>query len=431
MLREREEAHLPGSSPVDPATRTVTGSASTAFLLSHSGWDPWERLAWVVWAAVLTIVVLRGWLSPSNSVYPIYAQAARDWLAGHDLYLMRGSPYRYSPPVAAMFIPLSLLGDAPGGTLWRLANFISYLAGLCWFLHAVVLGGGASQQRGILLLLIIPLSVGSLNNAQSNPLILGMLLAALAAAKSRRLFLSSGLIAWACLFKVYPIAVGLLLGLHYRRSFLFPLMLWLLLGLAFPFALKDSSFVAHQYSGWLHHLRTDDRQGLPVDVWYRDLRLLCRVCRIPLTSETYLWVQLAVAVGIAAICWKASRSHQNDRNLLIMILGLASCWMTLFGSATESCTYILLAPSLCWALLNSWSRPTSHMERWSVTASFVLFTFTQAVVWFPGSKAVHALGLHPLAALLFFMPFLLSTFSNRGLTETGKSYPVCQASRAA
>jgi Glycosyltransferase family 87 len=270
MLRKREEPHSPGSAPVGPSTRVGTGSADIV-LFPRNRWDPWERLAWLVWAIILTVIVLRGWLSPTNSVYPIYAQAARDWLAGHDLYLMRGSPYRYSPPVAVMFAPLNFLGDSLGGTAWRLINFGSYLGGLCWFLHAVVFGYGASRQRGILLLLIIPLSVGSLNNAQSNPLILGMLLAALAAGKSQRFYLSSGLIALACLFKVYPIAVGLLLVLHYRIRFLFPLILWLLIGLAFPFALKESSYVAHQYSGWFHHLRTDDRQGLPVDVWYRDL----------------------------------------------------------------------------------------------------------------------------------------------------------------
>jgi Glycosyltransferase family 87 len=431
MLLNRQGTHLPGPSSADPPPRTAVGPDEIMLLPSRQ-WDPWERLAWVIWAIILTVITLRGWFSPSNSVYPIYAQAARNWLTGNDLYLTRGSPYRYSPPVAVMFVPLSFLGDSLGGTAWRLINFVSYLGGLCWFLHAVVLGSGASRSRGILLLLIIPLSIGSLNNAQSNSLILGMLLAALAAVRSQRFCLSSGLIALACLFKVYPIAVGLLLVVHYRMRLLFPLMLCLSMGLAFPFALKESSFVARQYGGWFHHLRTDDRQGLPVDVWYRDLRLLCRVCHVPLGGEAYAGVQLLAAIGIAGICWRTSRSGSGDTNVLVVTLGLASCWMTLFGSATESCTYILLAPSLCLAWLSSWSnRGGPLMYRWMVTASYLLFTFTQAVVWFPGSKAIHALGLHPLAALLFSVPFLLSSLPNHGIRERERACAMYPVSRAA
>jgi hypothetical protein len=291
-------------------------------------------------------------------------------------------------------------------------------------MKAVLGGCYTSRQRGFLLLLIIPLSLGSLNNSQSNALVLGLLLSAVAAGTKRRFGVSSGLVALTCLFKVYPIAVGLLMGLHYGRRFILALVLWLVVGLAIPFALQDSAYVTQQYSGWLHHLRTDERQGLPLELWYRDLRLLCHVCHVPLTGPIYIAIQLLVASGIAFVCWRASRSGLGNRQVSIMILALGTCWMTLFGSATESCTYILLAPSLAWALLDAWIGESRRFVRWTLSASFALFTFTQAAVWFPGGKSLHALGLHPLAASLFFVAIIASLCSTAAKTESVMARPL-------
>jgi hypothetical protein len=94
---------------------------------------------------------------------------------------------------------------------------------------------------------------------------------------------------------------------------------------------------------------------------------------------------------------------RGQRPLLVTVLALGCCWMTLFGPATESCTYILLAPSLAWALLDAWSRPNGQALRAGLLASFVLFTVTEAAVWFPGVRSFHALGPHPLAALIFLI----------------------------
>jgi hypothetical protein len=379
----------------------------------------------------LTVITVRSWLSPAHSVYPVYARAARDWLAGGDLYLDQGSPYRYSPLVAVLFIPLSLLGDPLGGTLWRLINYATYLGGLAWFTHAVLPDSCTGRKRGLLFLLIIPLSLGSLNNAQSNALVLGLLLTALAAAARERFYLSGASIALACLFKVYPIALGLLLLLHYRRRLAQPLVLWLLVGLALPFAFGEPSFVARQYGGWLHHLRTDDRQGLPLELWYRDLRLLCKMCHVALNAYAYTVLQLMAAFSIAIICWRSSRAGAGNRNVLLTILAWATCWMTLFGSATESCTYILLAPSLGLALLDSWSGGALWSRRWLLVASFALFTFTQAAVWFPSGKALHALGLHPLAALLFLLALVASLLPGQSPLETQEFVAPGQPAHAA
>src|SRR4051794_26575576 len=88
----------------------------------------WSRLALAAWAIALVAVCGRAAVDPQrHTLYPTYAQASRDWLAGEDLYLRYArSPqldqFRYSPVVGALFAPLGLLPDRAGGVLWRLVN---------------------------------------------------------------------------------------------------------------------------------------------------------------------------------------------------------------------------------------------------------------------------------------------------------------------
>src|SRR5262249_19778977 len=135
---------------------------------------------------------------------------------------------------------------------------------------------------GALFLLVLPLAIGNLNNGQSNVLVIGLIVTALAAVTDGRWHLASACVAAACLFKVFPIAVGLLLALLYPRRFAGRLVVALVLGAALPFLLQRPEYVAEQYAGWLRHMGGDDRQTWPVLTTYRDLRLLFRVWLTPL-----------------------------------------------------------------------------------------------------------------------------------------------------
>lgn len=366
---------------------------------------PWRRLAIVIWAVILLVICIRGLLNArANSVYPIFAGAARNFWAGTDLYHGPDGPYRYSPLVAALLLPFSLWPDSVGGVLWRLVNAAVYLGALAWWCRVVLPCPLTASQRALLYLLIVPLSVGSLNNAQSNPLVLGLLLAGGAAVARQRWNLASGCVALACLFKVYPIAIGLLLAAVYPRRFAGRFVTALAIGLALPSLVKPPAYVLEQYAGWWHHLQTDDRQQLPIELWYRDVRLLCRSCHVPLSPMAYRVIQLLGAVGIAAGCLGGRLAQWEQRRLLTMLFSLGCCWMTVFGSATESCTYILLAPTLAWTLLDAWLCSSRIWSRSGLALSFGLFTVTQAAVWFPsGGRLVHTLGLQPLAALLLLV----------------------------
>src|SRR5690349_8338340 len=86
--------------------------------------DGRQRAAVAIWAAAIVLLGGKALLWPHrNSVYPIFAGAGRDWRQSADLYETTPDgrePYRYSPLVAAFFVPFSLLPDGPAGLLWRL-----------------------------------------------------------------------------------------------------------------------------------------------------------------------------------------------------------------------------------------------------------------------------------------------------------------------
>src|SRR5262245_60286200 len=171
--------------------------------------DPWVRGATLVWGAVVVAVCARAaWQPRQRNLCPTWAAAGADWRAGADVYRARWEPpldqFRYSPAVAALLAPYSRLPERAGNVVWRLLSAGAFLGAFAWWLGTVGPGPAAPapRQRGILFLLLVPLALGSLNNGQPNPLLAGLLLAAVAAAARGRWALCAACVALATAFKV-------------------------------------------------------------------------------------------------------------------------------------------------------------------------------------------------------------------------------------
>ena len=123
------------------------------------------------------------------------------------------SGYRYAPLVSVLFVPFGLLPDGLGGALWRLINYTCFFGSFAWFQRVVLPGANdlGDKAKAALWLLLLPLSLGSMNNGQANVLLVGLLLAAAAAVVTERWTLAASLLAGACLLKVYPLAIALLM----------------------------------------------------------------------------------------------------------------------------------------------------------------------------------------------------------------------------
>lgn len=394
------------------------------------------KLAVTVWSVIALIVGGRILINPrTHSVYPIHAHAGMHWVAGDNLYgPAKECPdiYPYSPTVAVSMIPFSLLPMRAGDLLWRLLNVGVYLASLFWLSRSVLPFRPNTTQLAALFLLIVPLSIGSINNGQCNTLIIGLLLAATAAAADERWSLATICAISASLFKVYPLALVLLLTVVYPRQLIGRLALILAAGLALPFLFQHPAYVIDQYSSWIHLLRSVDRSHWPIDIRPRNLQMLFDVWCAPLKPRTVVAVQLSFAAGIAVFAWLGSLSRMPRRPLLTLLLAFGCCWMTLVGPTVESCTFILLAPSLAAALLDAWQEKRPLWARTLLSASYLFFLSAQIAIWFPWGRVYRNLGPQPFANVLFlvYLVYLAVDTWLKHRAGQGRQYTIVSARAA-
>jgi hypothetical protein len=433
------------------------------------------RLAVAAWVLLVAAVCVRSLVQPrQRTLFTTWSQAGRDWVAGLPLYRTNWEPhqdqFRYSPLVAVLLVPWGPMPEGPGGALWRLLNATVLLGGLAWWLRVGLPRPPSARGRAVVFLLALPLSLGSLNNGQPNPLITGLLLVTAAAAARGRWNLAAAAVVLATAWKVYPLAVGLLLAAAYPRRFAPRLALALLVGLSLPFLCQRFDYVGGQYRWWLERLGGDDRKGWPPFMAYRDLWQLLRVWGVPMTPRAYLLLQGALAAAAALLCVAGRRRGWGRPRVALAALALGCCWMTLVGPATESATYVMLAPVLAWAALDAtdypwrgWGLKEAAPQwpaavRWLPAAAWWLFLQTVLAGLFPGvtgpadaerhplaviadalrhghappTNQVHALGLHALAALLLTVACAVAMLralaaSAPGASAAGGSPPPARA----
>lgn len=328
------------------------------------------KWALALWLVILTAIALRLTI-PKNpsSVFPIFATAGADWLAGEPIYrpwVLERDLFRYSPTVAAAFAPLSRLPRPAAEVIWRLLSAGVLLGGI------VVWARWWWEQPNLpaMLVLIVPLAVGGLNNGQANALIAGLLLFAQVAFARERYWAAGACITACVLFKGYPIALGLLLVLLAPRRFGARFALCLAAGFALPFVLQRPEYVVDQYREWFARQAGDNRTNVNPSLAYRDLHQLLRVSGVELSLTSYRLLEVILAVAAAAIVW-LSCARWSPKFAVWACGALAACWMTLAGPATESCTWVLATPLLAQLAIELWRR--NDWQRTAIIASFALF----------------------------------------------------------
>jgi hypothetical protein len=84
-------------------------------------------------------------------------------------------------------------------------------------------------------------------------------------------------------------------------------------------------------------------------------------------------------------------------------MALAVCWMTICGPTTEGSGYILLAPTLALAFLESWRLPQPSWIRSLVFASTAAFAVAVLTCLTSRPSEGMAYGPHPLGGLLLMI----------------------------
>lgn len=372
----------------------------------------WERIAWAGWIGTLLFICIRSLLLPNaKTVYPIWSSTSRVWWSGGELYapyrdVSLPDGFRYSPTFPILTTPFAYLSDTVGGVFWRCCCTLLYALAVSSWIRAVVPVPLSREQKAFLFFLLLPLSIQSLGNGQANFLVISLLLLTIVAVKNGRWNWASSLVALAFACKLYPLALGLLLVVLYPKPLWWRVPAAMLTVLAVPFLTHQPAYVLDQYHKWYLVLLTDDRSASASDNMYRDLWLLIRNLKVPIARLTYEGVQVLSGAAVALLCWGRQRSGWPERQLLNSTLALGTVWMMLLGPATESCTFILLAPSLAWSFVEVRCARGWRWRRGFLFASGGLFLLAVLAGAFPNAAQLHALGMHPLGTLCYLFYLL-------------------------
>jgi Glycosyltransferase family 87 len=365
---------------------------------------PWWVVPIMVWGIMVASVLIRVAVSPvtKSSVYPVFATAGKAFSEGKPLYASREGAYRYAPAWAAFF---ALGNDQPQqvtSSIWRLLN----LAVLIWAAYRFqkwFFPLWNNVQISTWWFMMFPICLGSFNNAQANLLLLGLLLGAIVTFGEKRYTLCGILLAIAISLKIYPIALALLLLLVQPKKLLIPLIIGLLLIAGLPFLFQDAGYVLDQYRCWFNSTTGDLRIDRDISDTNRDVWLLIRITHLPLEYTGYQILQLLSALALAAWTWFNRHAIMNAttaNNKLIQLFSLAITWMLVFGPASESSTYALVAPTLAMAVVLICTTRQSLFLRLGVALSYLLMLVAHLGSAFPNGTVPHEYGIHPIASLL-------------------------------
>ena len=364
--------------------------------------------AWSIAVLSMTILV---WLRPqSHTVYGIYAEAGRHWLQGITAYLSEPvAAYRYSPSVTVVFSTFGSLSDAVGGVLWRWLGVALLVGGFAFACRTVdpQRAQRSAAERQWLWLLLLPLAVANLHIGQANLHMLGLLLIGVAAAQCERWNLAAVCLASACLLKVYPISLAMLLLAVFPFRLGPRFAIALVVGAALPFLAQSTDFVCGEYRTWFEAMAADDRMSIAQGS-YRDLALLLRNLQVPITRGQFLIVQVATGAAAAILCLitRGPLGWSRER-LLPFVYAVGTFWMLLCGPSTESSTYVLVAPLATWLVVDALRGRMSRTCAGLVLVGAGLVHVALFASLFPFGRAVHDLGLQPLGVLVLAVGYLI------------------------
>jgi hypothetical protein len=353
----------------------------------------------VLWAAVVLGVCIRiGLVSRDHDVFGTYADAGRKWISSQPLYsYTRG--FVYSPLIAALFGAFSWFPLWLGGILWRLLTVSVFLAGISYWLKED--SATPKSRHWLVFLLILPLSLGNFNNGQVNPLITGLLMIAIVSAHRSSWAISAICLGVTAYLKIYPLSVALLLVLLYPRQLAWRLLVTMLLMGALSFLLQHPNYVLEQYQRWFSMRAVDDRR-MNINIAPRDFAMLLRAIHINLSSRIFLLLQLFAAVLVAGVCIYGRIRNWSEDRLLVATFTLGTCWMLLFGPATEDATYAMIAPPIALAMARN-ERIPGWMRSLAFSSYAVLLIGLILNAFFGLRKTPYTMSVQPLGALMFLI----------------------------
>jgi hypothetical protein len=140
----------------------------------------------------------------------------------------------------------------------------------------------------------------------------------------------------------------------------------------------------------------------------RTLEYLLAVHGYSLSPEWFLFLEILAGGAVLTLCLRQARRTNDPRQRLTHLLILFALWVALFGPATESCSYVILAPALAWSILEAFHRPSGGLARTWLLVSHVMMGPLVSDLFGPVVRNfANQQGSQPLGALMFLLYCLI------------------------
>ncbi len=291
-------------------------------------------------------------LVDNKDLYKLYPQEHWDY-------------YKYSPTFSLFMAIFAFLPVLPGLILWNLLNALVLLIAV-WKLPVP----GGKTKTFILLFLLIEL-VTSVQNAQSNALIAGLIILSFVNMQEKRLWLSSLLIVITVYIKLFGI-VALILFIFYpgkTKAALYTLG-WTALFFLLPLTVIPFHRLVFLYKSWFNLIFADINAsyGLSVAGW--------------LNSWFYTGIPknaILLAGTILLLIPLLKTKYYHHTGFKILYLSFLLIWIVIFNYKAESPTYVIAVTGVAiWFFTGKMSATNT-----ALALSVLIFTILSPTDIFP------------------------------------------------
>ena len=235
--------------------------------------------------------------------------------------------FKYSPAFALLIAPLALMPDLIGLILWNLLNALALYYAIKWLPET------EEKARGFILWFIALELLTSIQNAQSNGLMAGLLIFSFVFFERRNVLLASLCIALSFYVKLFGIAAAVLFLLYPDKlKFIGYSIMWGIVLAVLPLLIISPGQLAFLYESWFNLLRSD----------------LSASYGLSLMGILQSWFNfnppklLIFSIGTVLLMLPFLKKEFYE-NLAFRYLLLSSLliWMVIFNHKAESPTYII------------------------------------------------------------------------------------------
>jgi hypothetical protein len=321
--------------------------------------------------------------SPFND-FAIIRSSFHNLLSGTDLYSLHPDQhqdqFKYSPTFPLLMAPFHLVPHWLGVLVFNLLNaYLPY--------QAVCRLNISSRAKAFILIFIALELLTSIQNAQCNGIVLGIMIGVFAAFESKQVILAALLVCLGFYIKIFPAVTGVLFLLYDRRlRFLLACAGWgILLGLL-PGVVTGPDGLVLVYKQWLHLLATDPTRELNYSV----MSLTQNWFNFTAPDSWYL------IPGLLLLLLPLTRLDQwNTFSFRLLYLASLLVWAVIFNHKAESPTFVIAVCGVAiWALVEG-NAPLRTGLLWFV----FVFTMLSPTELFPTWLRLHVWQPYCLKAL--------------------------------